>query len=135
MPHENDSAVLDSARLHTRRLMQALQYGHQPVPVRRSLPLLVASLVAAAGLSAACVGYSFMAADLDPPPQHPGTAETAAAEAPEAEAPDAPAQPAAEAPPTAAASALPPAPGTASRAPTPRASTSPASTAAPKEKR
>ena len=46
MPHENDSAVLDSARLHTRRLMQALQYGHQPVPVRRSLPLLVASLVA-----------------------------------------------------------------------------------------
>ncbi|WP_314719478.1 hypothetical protein [uncultured Actinomyces sp.] len=130
MPHENDSAVLDSARLHTRRLMQALQYGHQPVPVRRSLPLLVASLVAAAGLSAACVGYSFMAADLDPPPQHPGTAETAAAEAP-----NAPAQPAAEAPPTAAASAVPPAPGTASRAPTPRASTSPASTAAPKEKR
>ena len=130
MPHENDSAVLDSARLHTRRLMQALQYGHQPVPVRRSLPLLVASLVAAAGLSAACVGYSFMAADLDPPPQHPGTAETAAAEAP-----DAPAQPAAEAPPTAAASAVPPAPGTASRAPTPRASTSPASAAAPKEKR
>lgn len=130
MAHENDSAVLDSARLHTRRLMQALQYGHQPVPVRRSLPLLVASLVAAAGLSAACVGYSFMAADLDPPPQHPGTAETAAAEAP-----DAPAQPAAEAPPTAAASAVPPAPGTASRAPTPRASTSPASTAAPKEKR
>ncbi len=130
MAHENDSAVLDSARLHTRRLMQALQYGHQPVPVRRSLPLLVASLVAAAGLSAACVGYSFMAADLDPPPQHPGTAETAAAEAP-----NAPAQPAAEAPPTAAASAVPPAPGTASRAPTPRASTSPASTAAPKEKR
>lgn len=130
MAHENDSAVLDSARLHTRRLMQALQYGHQPVPVRRSLPLLVASLVAAAGLSAACVGYSFMAADLDPPPQHPGTAETAAAEAP-----DAPAQPAAEAPPTAAASAVPPAPGTASRAPTPRASTSPASAAAPKEKR
>ncbi|QQO78904.1 MULTISPECIES: hypothetical protein [unclassified Actinomyces] len=135
MPHENDSAVLDSARLHTRRLMQALQYGHQPVPVRRSLPLLVASLVAAAGLSAACVGYSFMAADLDPPPQHPGTAETAAAEAPEAEAPDAPAQPAAEAPPTAAASALPTAPGTASGAPTPRASTSPAPAAAPKEKR
>lgn len=130
MPHENDSAVLDSARLHTRRLMQALQYGHQPVPVRRSLPLLVASLVAAAGLSAACVGYSFMAADLDPPPQHPGTAETAAAEAP-----DAPAQPAAEAPPTAAASALPTAPGTASGAPTPRASTSPAPAAAPKEKR
>lgn len=130
MPHENDSAVLDSARLHTRRLMQALQYGHQPVPVRRSLPLLVASLVAAAGLSAACVGYSFMAADLDPPPQHPGTAETAAAEAP-----DAPAQPAAEAPPTAAASALPPAPGTASGAPTPRASASPAPAAAPKEKR
>lgn len=130
MAHENDSAVLDSARLHTRRLMQALQYGHQPVPVRRSLPLLVASLVAAAGLSAACVGYSFMAADLDPPPQHPGTAETAAAEAP-----DAPAQPAAEAPPTAAASALPPAPGTASGAPTPRASASPAPAAAPKEKR
>lgn len=130
MPHENDSAVLDSARLHTRRLMQALQYGHQPVPVRRSLPLLVASLVAAAGLSAACVGYSFMAADLDPPPQHPGTAETAAGQAP-----DAPAQPAAEAPPTAAASALPTAPGTASGAPTPRASTSPAPAAAPKEKR
>ncbi|WP_127841336.1 hypothetical protein [Actinomyces wuliandei] len=65
MPRENESAVLDSARVHLTRLTDALERGTGPGRSRRTLPRLIASLVVASLSCAGCVGYSYVSNNLD----------------------------------------------------------------------
>lgn len=65
MSRENESAILDSARVHLVRLIDALERGTGPGRTRRTLPRMLASLVLAGLICAACVGYSYVANNLD----------------------------------------------------------------------
>lgn len=64
MPRDTDSAVLDATRVHRERLLSALERGSMPGRSRKVFPKALASLVVAALMCAACVGYSFVSTHL-----------------------------------------------------------------------
>ncbi|WP_194949752.1 hypothetical protein [Actinomyces trachealis] len=64
MPRDTDSAVLDATRVHRERLLSALERGSMPGRNRKVFPKVLASLVTAALMCAACVGYSFVSTHL-----------------------------------------------------------------------
>ncbi|ARD42543.1 hypothetical protein [Actinomyces gaoshouyii] len=65
MPRDNDSAILESAKVHHARLRIALLRGRSSTAVRRTAPPMIGSLVVAALISAGCVGYGYLSTHLD----------------------------------------------------------------------
>ncbi|WP_159717739.1 MULTISPECIES: hypothetical protein [Actinomyces] len=65
MPRDNDSAILESAKVHHARLRIALLRGRSSMTVRRTVPAMIGSLVVAALISAGCVGYGYLSTHLD----------------------------------------------------------------------
>ncbi|WP_366180810.1 hypothetical protein ABXS69_01230 [Actinomyces timonensis] len=65
MPRDNDSAILESAKVHHARLRIALLRGRSSMKVRRTVSAMIGSLVVAALIGAGCVGYGYLSTHLD----------------------------------------------------------------------
>lgn len=81
MPRDNDSAILESAKVHHTRLRIALLRGRSSTTVRRTVPAMIGSLVVAALISAGCVGYGYLSTHLDSIRNPSGTRGTPTSEA------------------------------------------------------